>query len=383
MRGEGCPTQAATVEERVGADIVLRHVHDEAAADFGDDLQGRIDASGAGTAATDTGTAAEERFVIREGGELDIGFLGMRVIEFDASGHPFIFDKLKWFLAVAIFIVGEELFANFVVIAEEIEAGVANPGRAEGHDVGEGAAGIEEAAREDDHGAIVGAILQAHDEVTIGGVFGEHGAEAKGWRVDQSDEAGRGVQHDVGDGGFAEGADFPLGVPDGGIGHGAQHADPILAAVAELDQVEARIILPFNETEDGTFDGMADVGSHEGVAIAPAAKFGYGFGVVSKPMTIERIARSGLKGEVESVHDAGVEERFAESGQPTEMHVFARLRIPRVFAGVGVGFKMEAGCRIRGLVAGIKRKREISNIKSPNLTNRAGALERAIPVLIE
>src|SRR5580704_3084627 len=297
MRGEGRPAQAATVEERVGADIVLRHVHDEAAADFGYDLPGRIDASGAGTATTDTGTATEESFVVGKGGEFDIGFFGTRMLEFDASGHPFIFDKLKWFFAVAIFIVGEELFANFVVVAEEIETGVANPGRAEGHDVGEGAAGIEEAAREDDHGAIVGAILQAHDEVTVGSIFGKHGAEAESWRVDQSDEAGRGVQHDVGDGVFAEGADFPLSVPDGGIGHGAQHADPIFTAVAELDQMEARIVLTFNETEDGTFDGMADVGSHEGVAVAPAAKLGDGAGVLREPAAVESVTRAGLKGE--------------------------------------------------------------------------------------
>jgi hypothetical protein len=65
------------------------------------------------------------------------------------------------------------------------------------------------------------------------------------------------------------------------------------------------------------------------------------------------------------------------------MHVFARLCIPRVFASVGIGFKMEAGCRIRGLVAGIKRKRKICDIKFPNLRNCAGALERAIPALIE
>ena len=270
----GGPAKAAAVKERVRADIVGGLVHDQAAADFREDLQRGTDARRAGTTTADARATAEKRFVIGESGELDVSFLGMRMREIDALGLPRIFYEDEWLFAATVLVVFEELFANFVIIAEQIQASIADPRCAEGHDIGKGAAGIQEAAGQDDDSTIGGAILEAHDEVAVGRILREHGAEAEGGGIDEGDEAGRCVQHDVGDGGFAGRTDFPLGVPDGAVGHRAEHADPVFAAVAPLNEAILGIILAFDEAEDGTFDGMSDVRSHEGVAIAPAAKFG-------------------------------------------------------------------------------------------------------------
>src|SRR5271168_4752499 len=221
VRGERRKAEAAAVEERVRAHFILRLVHDQAAADFGDNLPLGIDACGAGTPATDAGTAAEKRFVIGESGEFDVRGFGARLGEFDARRFPGVFDVDERLLPDAVLVVFKKHFANFVICAEEIQTGIANPGRAESHHVGKGAAGIQETAHENNDGAIVCAILQTHDEVTVRGIFGKHGDEAESGSVDKSNEARRSVKHDVADGGFAGRADFPLGVPNRGEGHGA------------------------------------------------------------------------------------------------------------------------------------------------------------------
>lgn len=96
------------------------------------------------------------------------------------------------------------------------------------------------------------------------------------------------MQYDIADGGFASQSNFPLCMPDGRIRHGAQHADPILAAIAPLQEPELWVILSFDKSENRTFDGVAHVRRHERVTITPATKFGYGMPIVLKPMTVQR-----------------------------------------------------------------------------------------------
>ena len=104
-------------------------------------------------------------------------------------------------------------------------------------------------------------------------VFADHLDRAQCGSVGEGDEAGRSVQHDVANGSFADWANLSLGVPDRGVRHGAQQADEVIATIAALDVVVFRIVLPFDVAEHRTFNGVAYIRRHEGVAVAPTAKF--------------------------------------------------------------------------------------------------------------
>jgi len=159
-RGHGGPTEASTVEEGVRAVIGIGLVHDQAATDLEDSLPFWIDASGATSSAADAGAAAEEGFIVREGSQFDVRFFRMGIGELHAGGHPGILDELERFVAVAAFEIGDQLLADFVVFAEQADAGVAGPGRTKSHHVGESTAGIQKAAREKQASTKVGMYLR-------------------------------------------------------------------------------------------------------------------------------------------------------------------------------------------------------------------------------
>jgi hypothetical protein len=311
--------ESAAIEKRISADVVGGLMHDETAADFGENLPLRVDACGAGSTTADTRAATEERFVIRKGGKLDVGFLGTRVSKFDAIGLPSVFYVEKGFLAVSVLVVLEKSLAEIIVGAEKTETCVAVPGHAKRHHVGEGSTGIQKASHQDDGHAIGGAIFNAHDDVAVSDIFGQHGAETESRGVDEGDKSGRSVKHDVADGSFTGWTNFPLGMPDGGVRHGTEHADPILSAVAPLDETVVGIILAFDKTKDRTFDGMANVRGHEVVAVAPATKLGDRAGVIPEPMAVQRITSAGFGSDVKSVHDPGVKQGLPKSGLPAEV----------------------------------------------------------------
>jgi hypothetical protein len=363
-----CIAETAAVEKGVRADVGLRLMHDQTAADFGDDLEGGIDARRAGSAATDARAPAEERFVIRKGSQFDVRLFGMRMGEVHPGRFPGILHVHERLIAYTVLIILEELFADFVVGAKKIQASFADPGRTEGHEVGKGPAGIQEAARQDNDGAVIGFVLDVHDDVAVGHVFREHGAETESGSVDKGDEAGRSVEHDVADGSFADGTDFPLGVPDSAIGHRPQHADPIFAAIAPLDEAILGVILTLDEAEDGTFDGMPQVGGHEVIAVTPAAEFGNGAQVIIEPRTIQGIAGARFGGEVKSVHDPCEEKGFTGSRPPTEaaavLGLVLRIGVDAGIHGLLVIVKSSGGkCRgqskriegVRGISQGIRR----------------------------
>src|ERR1700751_85932 len=98
----------------------MRHVHDQTAIHFDDDLELGIDARSARTTATDAGTSTKKGLVIGECGQLDGGLLGMEMPEFNAFRPPGIFDELEGLLTYAVLVIPHELRANFVVLAKEI-----------------------------------------------------------------------------------------------------------------------------------------------------------------------------------------------------------------------------------------------------------------------
>lgn len=63
---------------------------------------------------------------------------------------------------------------------------------------------------------------------------------------------------------------------------------------------------------------MTYVGSHERVAVAPATKLRHRLRVLLELVAIQRITRPCLSGEIEAMHDAGIEERLANRGPPAE-----------------------------------------------------------------
>src|SRR6516162_6774624 len=112
-------------------------MHDQAAADFGNDLPLRVDASSSRATAADARAAAEKGFVIRKGGEFDVRLFGTRgVCKVDPCRFPGIFDVNEWFFAFAATIVLEQGFANPEVVTEQAHTRVALPGQTEGHHVG-------------------------------------------------------------------------------------------------------------------------------------------------------------------------------------------------------------------------------------------------------
>src|ERR1700745_3820045 len=131
------------------------------------------------------------------------------------------------------------------------------------------------------------------------------------------------MQHDIRNGSLADRADFPLSVPKGAESQGTQHADPIFTAVAQLHAAILRVVLPLDETKDGSLDRMTDIWGHEGVTVAPAAEFRNGLGVVCEPMSVKCVAGPRLEGKVERMHDACVEEGFPDSRPPMEARVVA------------------------------------------------------------
>src|SRR5208337_1809964 len=339
--GHRGPAETAAVEQRIRTDIDFGLMHDQAAADFREDLQRGADAGSAGTTAADTGATAKESFEIREGGEFDVSFLGAGMGELDALWFPRIFYEDEGLFPFSTAVIRKQHLADLVILAKKIQARFANPGRTKSHEIGKGPAGIQKAASQDEYDAIVGAVLEPHDEVAVRGIFGQHGAKAESGSVHQGDKAGGCVQHDIANGSFTGGTNFPLCVPDGGIGHRTQHTDPVFPAIAPLDGAVPRVILPFDEAKDGAFDGMTHVRSHEGITIAPTAKFGDGLCVVSEPVAIEGVARTGFGGDVESVHDTGVEKGLTESGLPTKARLvilvrFLVLRIETDVGGIGI-----------------------------------------------
>jgi len=116
-------------------------------------------------------------------------------------------------------------------------------------------------------------------------------------------------------------------VPDRAEGEGTQHADPIFPAVAQLYALVPWIVLPFDESKDGTFDRMADVRSHERVTVTPTAELGNGLSVVCEPVAVESVAGAGLEGNVKCMHDSGVEKGFPERWHPAESHIVVRCRV--------------------------------------------------------
>src|SRR4029077_5882245 len=160
VSGAGSPAEPATVEERIGAVIGVRHVRDLAAAHFRNDLELGIRSRRTRTTPADAGAAAKEAFVIGKSSEFDRGFHRARMAELNTYRHPCVLDKLERLFATSILVVFEKLLANLVVRAEEIEASIADPRSPESHEVGEGAARIEEAPCEDNNGAIIRPILE-------------------------------------------------------------------------------------------------------------------------------------------------------------------------------------------------------------------------------
>src|SRR5580698_8618841 len=126
------------------------------------------------------------------------------------------------------------------------------------------------------------------------------------------------MQHDIADRGFAGRTDLPLSVPYRRKGHGPQHADPVVATIAPLHETVLRIILPFDKAEDGSFDGMAYVRSHEPIAVAPTAKLGDRSRIVAEPVAVQSIPRTRFRREVKGVHDSGVQKRLFNSGPPVK-----------------------------------------------------------------
>src|ERR1700751_477565 len=133
VSGTGSPADPATVEERIGTVVGVRHVHDQAAAHFRKDLELRIPPSGARAASTDAGAPAQEAFVIGESSEFDRGFHRTRMAELNTYRYPCVLDKLERLFATSILVVFEKLLAKLVVRPEEIEAGNADPKRPANH----------------------------------------------------------------------------------------------------------------------------------------------------------------------------------------------------------------------------------------------------------
>ena len=71
--------------------------------------------------------------------------------------------------------------------------------------------------------------------------------------------------------------------------------------------------------EGGTFQRMTHIRSHECVAITPPAEFGYRVGILLKPMSVQGIPSTRLGRQVEGVHDARIEQGFANGRQPAEV----------------------------------------------------------------
>ncbi len=82
MGGQRSPAQSTSKEEHVPALIGSGHVHDEASADFADELQVGVDAGGSRTAAANAIlVGVQEVFIDRKGGKLDVGFLWIFALE--------------------------------------------------------------------------------------------------------------------------------------------------------------------------------------------------------------------------------------------------------------------------------------------------------------
>jgi hypothetical protein len=152
-------------------------MHYQATVHLSYDLKRRVQASGTCASAADAAAAAQKRLIFRESGEFDGGFAWIIVFELYPSGFVSIPDELEGlFAAILEFLY--ELLADFVVGPKHAYASGALPGKMEGHQVLKSTTRIKKTTRQNDQAAIGGAILQTHDQVTIGSVFGQHGAEA-------------------------------------------------------------------------------------------------------------------------------------------------------------------------------------------------------------
>src|ERR1700756_1999951 len=72
---------------------------------------------------------------------------------------------------------------------------------------------------------------------------------------------------------------------------------------------------------------MADIGRHKCVGVAPTAEFGDGIEVMLEEGAVQRVASAWLAGDIECVHDAGVENRFAERRSPMKFLRSFELRL--------------------------------------------------------
>src|SRR5271156_4332210 len=142
MSGQGRPAYTSAPEEHVAALVDGGHTHDATSADFADKLEIWIDARSARATSANTVIRAlctQEAFIDGESRQLDVGFFRIFMLE-DRSGRARVLEGL--FPACAV--VGEELLADVKALSEDAHAVRAGPRLLERHDVGKGAAGIEE-----------------------------------------------------------------------------------------------------------------------------------------------------------------------------------------------------------------------------------------------
>src|SRR5580704_14319430 len=240
------------------------------------------------------------------------------MIEVHALWFPSVLNVNKRSFSASVLEFPDQLFANLIVVAEKAHARVAAPRDLEGHHIGEGTAGIQKTSCQDNERTIRAPIFQSHDDISICRVFGKHDHETQGGCIYKANEARGSMEHHVTDGSLARWADFPLRMPDRRVRHRAKHTDPVVTPVAPLNISVLGIVLTLDESEDGPFDRVPDVGSHKLVAVAPATEVRDRRRVILKPVTFQGVARAGLRDDVKAVHDSCVEEGFTKSSLPTE-----------------------------------------------------------------
>src|SRR5215469_1068287 len=94
--GQWRPTYTSAPEEHVTTVVHSGHAHDEASADFTDELEVRIEARGSGAATADTVVRVvrtQKAFVDGECLELDVGFLGILLLNY-GSWRLHVYERL-------------------------------------------------------------------------------------------------------------------------------------------------------------------------------------------------------------------------------------------------------------------------------------------------